>query len=66
MRTAEAYLRSRQAKDGLWYPGMPVKGDSAISRTPARASAKTPRDAKDVVEAIGLTLRVLVVLRKIN
>jgi hypothetical protein len=66
VRTAEAYLRSRQAKDGLWYPGMPVKGDSAISRTPAKASAKTTRDAKDVVEAIGLTLRVLVVLRKIN
>jgi hypothetical protein len=41
VRTAEAYLRSRQAKDGLWYPGMPVKGDSAISRTPAKASAKT-------------------------
>jgi hypothetical protein len=66
VRTAEAYLRSRQAKDGLWYPGMPVKGDSAISRTPAKASAKTARDPKDVAEAIGLTLRVLVVLRKIN
>ncbi|HEX7508165.1 MAG TPA: hypothetical protein VF550_15420 [Polyangia bacterium] len=66
VRTAEAYLRSRQAKDGLWYPGTPVKGDSAISRSPAKASAKTTRDPKDVVEAIGLTLRVLVVLRKIN
>jgi hypothetical protein len=66
VRTAEAYLRARQAKDGLWYPGMPVKGDSAISRTPAKASAKTARDPKDVAEAIGLTLRVLVVLRKIN
>jgi hypothetical protein len=66
VRTAEAYLRSRQAKDGLWYPGMPVKGDSAISRSPAKASAKTTRDPKDVAEAIGLTLRVLVVLRKIN
>lgn len=65
VRTAEAYLRSRQAKDGLWYAGTPVKGDSAISRTPARAS-KTARDPKDVAEAIGLTLRVLVVLRKIN
>jgi hypothetical protein len=66
VRTAEAYLRARQAKDGLWYPGMPVKGDSAISRSPAKASAKTVRDPKDVAEAIGLTLRVLVVLRKIN
>jgi hypothetical protein len=65
VRTAEAYLRSRQAKDGLWYPGTPVKGDSAISRTPAKAS-KTARDPKDVAEGIGLTLRVLVVLRKIN
>jgi hypothetical protein len=65
VRTAEAYLRSRQAKDGLWYPGTPVKGDSAISRMPAKAS-KTARDPKDVAEGIGLTLRVLVVLRKIN
>jgi hypothetical protein len=66
VRTAEAYLRSRQAKDGLWYPGMPIKGDSALSRAPLRESAKQARDAKDVGDAIGLTLRVLVVLRKIN
>jgi hypothetical protein len=66
VRTAEAYLRSRQAKDGLWYPGLPVKGDSALSRAPLRESAKNQRDAKDVADAIGLTLRVLVVLRKIN
>jgi hypothetical protein len=66
VRTAEAYLRSRQAKDGLWYPGTPVKGDSAISRSPAKPMAKSTRDPKDVAEAIGLTLRVLVVLRKIN
>jgi len=66
VRTAEAYLRSRQAKDGLWFPGTPVKGDSALSRSPLRESAKAPKDAKDVAEAIGLTLRVLVVLRKIN
>src|SRR5881394_2990748 len=25
VRTAEAYLRSRQASDGLWYPGPPSK-----------------------------------------
>jgi hypothetical protein len=66
VRTAEAYLRSRQAKDGLWYPGTPVKGDSALSRTSPRVPAKNIRDAKEVAEAIGLTLRVLVVLRKIN
>jgi hypothetical protein len=66
VRTAEAYLRSRQAKDGLWYSGMPVKGDSALSRTPLRETARSPKDAKEVAEAIGLTLRVLVVLRKIN
>jgi hypothetical protein len=66
VRTAEAYLRSRQAKDGLWYPGTPVKGDSALSRSPAKPTSKITKDAKDVAEAIGLTLRVLVVLRKIN
>jgi len=66
VRTAEAYLRARQAKDGLWYPGMPVKGDSALSRSPAKASTKNVKDAKEISEAIGLTLRVLVVLRKIN
>ncbi len=65
VRTAEAYLRSRQCKDGLWYPGVPVKGESALSRGPAKPSAKT-RDSKEVADAIGLTLRVLVVLRKIN
>lgn len=66
VRTAEAYLRGRQAKDGLWYPGTPVKGDSALSRSPAKASTKNSKDPKEVIEAIGLTLRVLVVLRKIN
>jgi hypothetical protein len=65
VRTAEAYLRARQSKDGLWYPGVPVKGESALSRTPAKPSTKV-KDTKDVAEAIGLTLRVLVVLRKIN
>lgn len=65
VRTAEAYLRSRQSRDGLWYPGTPVKGESALSRLPAKTSTKN-KDAKDVADAIGLTLRVLVVLRKIN
>jgi hypothetical protein len=65
VRTAEAYLRSRQCKDGLWYAGLPVKGESALSRAPAKRNPKM-KEAKDVAEAIGLTLRVLVVLRKIN
>jgi hypothetical protein len=65
VRTAEAYLRSRQLKDGLWYPGVPAKGESALSRSPAKPSTKV-KDTKDIAEAIGLTLRVLVVLRKIN
>jgi hypothetical protein len=58
VRTAEAYIRSRQSPDGLWYPGPPVKGDLA--------GAKVERTAKDVEVAIWLTLRVLVVLRRIN
>ena len=63
VRTAEAYLRSRQAADGLWYPGPPVKGEAA------KAASKKDKDKdkdKDVAEAIWLTLRVLVVLRRIN
>jgi hypothetical protein len=61
VRTAEAYLRSRQGSDGLWYPGPPVKGEAA------KAASKKDKDKdKDVAEAIWLTLRVLVVLRRIN
>jgi len=62
VRTAEAYLRSRQASDGLWYPGAPVKGESSTARSASKAAGKD----KDVAEAIWLTLRVLVVLRRIN
>ncbi|MGA7740525.1 MAG: hypothetical protein ABSF35_03625 [Polyangia bacterium] len=62
VRTAEAYLRSRQATDGLWYPGAPVKGEVVTPRTAGKAAGKD----KDVAEAIWLTLRVLVVLRRIN
>ncbi len=58
VRTAEAYLRSRQSPDGLWYPGPPPKGDIS--------GAKVERSPKDVEAAIWLTLRVLVVLRRIN
>jgi hypothetical protein len=62
VRTAEAYLRSRQSADGLWYPGpAPTKAESF-----AGGSKKSARDPKDTEAAIWLTLRVLVVLRRIN
>lgn len=61
VRTAEAYLRSRQASDGLWYQGPPTKPDGS-----SKASAKEAAKDKDVDAAIWLTLRVLVVLRRIN
>jgi hypothetical protein len=61
VRTAEAYLRSRQSSDGLWYPGPPpTKADGLAP------AVKTKRDPKDTEAAIWLTLRVLVVLRRIN
>ena len=41
-------------------------GSNRGLRGPLRETARSPKDAKDVAEAIGLTLRVLVVLRKIN
>src|SRR4051812_8315408 len=61
VRTAEAYLRSRQASDGLWYQGPPAKPDGS-----SKAAAKDAAKDKDVDAAIWLTLRVLVVLRRIN
>jgi len=64
VRTAEAYLRSRQSSDGLWYPGTPVKGESP--RSAGKAGGKPAGKDKDVADAIWLTLRVLVVLRRIN
>jgi prenyltransferase/squalene oxidase-like repeat protein len=66
VRTAEAYLRSRQSSDGLWYPGSPSKPDG-VSLRPLKESASKDKDKdKDVEAAIWLTLRVLVVLRRIN
>jgi hypothetical protein len=62
VRTAEAYLRSRQASDGLWYPGPPAKPDGLIPKPLSKDAGKD----KDVDAAIWLTLRVLVVLRRIN
>lgn len=56
VRTAEAYLRGRQNSDGLWYPGGPPKPGSAREAPPA----------KDREAARWLTVRVLVVLRRVN
>ncbi len=64
VRTAEAYIRSRQAKDGLWYPGPPGKINGVSSARPDKG-ARGGKD-KDIEVAIWLTLRVLVVLRRIN
>jgi hypothetical protein len=63
VRTAEAYLRSRQSADGLWYPGpAPNKGEALAGAPRPRGG----RDPKETEAAIWLTLRVLVVLRRIN
>jgi hypothetical protein len=56
VRTAEAYLRGRQNPDGLWYPGGPAKPGA-----PREAPA-----AKDREAARWLTVRVLIVLRRVN
>jgi Prenyltransferase and squalene oxidase repeat len=67
VRTAEAYLRSRQAPDGLWYPGPPPsKAEALASAGAAKSKAPATKDAKETEAAISLTLRVLVVLRRIN
>jgi hypothetical protein len=59
VRTAEAYLRSRQSPDGLWYPGSPGDAKGA-------AGAKDKDKDKDDDAARWLTLRVLAVLRRVN
>jgi hypothetical protein len=64
VRTAEAYLRSRQSTDGLWYPGPPPTKSDAVAA--AAVKTKGAKDPKDTEAAIWLTLRVLVVLRRIN
>jgi hypothetical protein len=58
VRTAEAYVRGRQSADGLWYPGGPVKPEA-----PAKTAAAP---AKDREPARWLTVRVLIVLRRVN
>ena len=44
VRTAEAYLRSRQSADGLWYPGPPPNKADALA---AAAAAKAPSRRRD-------------------
>ena len=56
VRTAEAYLRGRQNPDGLWYPGGPVRA----------GSKPEPVLPKDREAARWLTVRVLIVLRRVN
>ena len=58
VRTAEAYVRGRQNADGLWYPGSPTR-PSAAGKTPA-----TPAKERD--PARWLTVRVLIILRRVN
>jgi hypothetical protein len=57
VRTAEAYVRGRQNADGLWYPGGPVRPD---------AKPAVPPTAKEREPARWLTVRVLIVLRRVN
>jgi len=57
VRTAEAYVRSRQSPDGLWYPGGPAEP----------GAAKVPTvSPKDKEAARWLTVRALSVLRRVN
>jgi hypothetical protein len=74
VRTAEAYLRSRQASDGLWHPGLPANKPDPLGLVPAKAPVAKGKGAKNgkskdpaaTEAAIWLTLRVLMVLRRIN
>jgi len=58
VRTAEAYLRGRQNPDGLWYPGAPLR--------PIAGEKPEPPSDKDREAARWLTVRVLMVLRRVN
>jgi hypothetical protein len=71
VRTAEAYLRGRQQPDGLWYPGAPARADAAEKPSAAarqREQDKEPdKEAEKEREAARwLTVRVLIVLRRVN
>src|SRR6185369_7885708 len=64
VRTAEAYLRGRQQPDGLWYPGPPARPETATAAAEKAAAEKAA--AKDREAARWLTVRVLIVLRRVN
>ena len=75
VRTAEAYLRGRQLPDGLWYPGPPVRaengggaatGGAGAERAAGAAKDKDRDKDKDREAARWLTVRVLMVLRRVN
>lgn len=58
VRTAEAYVRGRQNSDGLWYPGAPARPDAI------KPAGGPP--AKERESARWLTVRVLIILRRVN
>jgi hypothetical protein len=58
VRTAEAYVRGRQNVDGLWYPGPPPRLEPG-----SKPPAPNPKDRE---LARWLTVRVLIVLRRVN
>ncbi len=60
VRTAEAYVRGRQALDGLWYPGPPPSADAARNTTGPATEGKEREGAR------WLTVRALSVLRRVN
>ena len=62
VRTAEAYVRGRQNLDGLWYPGAPPKPDGAAKAAAVAAASLV----KEREPARWLTVRVLIVLRRVN
>jgi len=72
VRTAEAYIRGRQNPDGLWYPGGPARPTGGPSAAVASAEGGSAAGAasgaasKDREPARWLTVRVLVVLRRVN
>jgi hypothetical protein len=58
VRTAEAYVRGRQNADGLWYPGSPARPEAAAKAAGTAAKEREP--------ARWLTVRVLIILRRVN
>lgn len=67
VRTAEAYLRGRQNADGLWYPGGPTRPEpGAAPKSEREKGGAAPAGSKERESARWLTVRVLVVLRRVN